>query len=316
MRRLLALPLLALLPAAAYAHLCNNIYRTPDRLVVKPEKTITTIDKSDTFRIFVKNNYPTVLDNVRLSAKADSDAVAVTVSPDSIAKMMPGDKSAFTIKIEVRDRSRARTAKLSVGISANQVGFHPAEPVTKQSLLDAMKEDNPSCKVLTAESLARLKEPAGMKFLKELMGGSDRNYKARAIRAVGRVGDKNNAPILTELLAERDGWIKGNALLALGNLKVEKPKIQACTSDRDSFVKTSAMAAASMHGDKSYDKDLTSALRDDNPYVRAAAGWGLAARGDKNAIKVLDQTFQSGNDDVKIFCGDALIAITERVSKS
>jgi HEAT repeat protein len=264
----------------------------------------------------VKNNYPTVLDNVRLSAKVDSDAVKVTVSPDSIAKMLPGDKNAFTIALEVKDRSRARTAKLSIGISANQVGFQPAEAVTKESLLQAMKDDNPSCKVLTAELLAGMKDQAGMKFLKELLAGQDRNYKARAIRAVGRAGDKGNVTVLTPLLADRDGWTKGNALLALGNLKAEKGSIQGFTSDRDSFVRTSAMAALSMHGVKSYDGDLTSALRDSNPYVRAAAGWGLAARGNKSAIKVLDETFQSGNDDVKIFTGDALIAITERVDKS
>jgi len=316
MRTLVSVLLLALLCGAAGAHLCNNIYRTPDRLVVKPEKNIATLDKSDSFRIFVKNNYPTVLDNVRLTAKVDTDAVTVSVTPESIGHMLPGDKTAFTLKLTVRNRAQARSAKLSIGISANQIGFRAAEPATKQSFLDAMKDDNPSCKVLTAEALARMKEPAGMKFLTELLNGQDRNYKARAIRAVGRIGDKNNIPTLTSLLSDRDGWIKGNALLALGNLKADKKTLQAFATDRDAFVSTSAMAALSMQGVKSYDAKLAAALTDENAYVRGAAGWGLAARGDKRAIKVMDETFQTGNDDVKIFVGDGLIAITERVAKS
>ena len=112
MRTVLVLVVLLLAIGAADAHLCNNIYRTPDRLVVKPEKDLTRIDKSDSFRIFVKNNYPTFLDNVRLTAQSDSDALTVSISPESIGHMLPGDKSAFTIKLTVRDATKAQRAHL------------------------------------------------------------------------------------------------------------------------------------------------------------------------------------------------------------
>ena len=58
MRRLILLAALALCWASlsAWGHLCNNIYRTPDRVIVKPEKQITTVDQNDRFRVFVQNN--------------------------------------------------------------------------------------------------------------------------------------------------------------------------------------------------------------------------------------------------------------------
>jgi len=58
------------LGAMAWAHLCNNIYRTPDRIIVKPEKQVTTIERSDQFRVFVQNNYPTYL-RTRFAKKLD-----------------------------------------------------------------------------------------------------------------------------------------------------------------------------------------------------------------------------------------------------
>jgi len=47
--------------SVVYAHLCNNIYRTPSRFIIKPEKPITSVDKSEKIRVFVQNNFPVTI---------------------------------------------------------------------------------------------------------------------------------------------------------------------------------------------------------------------------------------------------------------
>ena len=93
--------------SAAYAHLCNNVYRSPDRFIVKPEKPVVALEKSEELRVFVQNNYPAYLHNVRLSARADGDDVTVTVTPESVPQLKAAERTAFTT-----DRMRVLTATL------------------------------------------------------------------------------------------------------------------------------------------------------------------------------------------------------------
>lgn len=302
------------LGAMAWAHLCNNIYRTPDRIIVKPEKQVTTIERSDQFRVFVQNNYPTYLRNLRLTARADSPAVSVAVTPASIRQLKAGERSFFTVRVTVRPGTPRGRHALRFSISADNVGFRPVEEASIGALRKAARTGNPSHMVLAAESLVRRRDPMGMKVLTEMARGRDRDSRSRAIRALGKCGDRSHIAFLKGLLQERDGFIRGNVLLALGLLKAEAATFRAFFQDRDDFVRACAVAGLALAGDKSVLPWLRQALQKTrNIYIRIACGWGLAAHADRAGVEALDKAFTSTNEAIKrVMAGDALVDIATR----
>ncbi len=307
-----AIVALALLSAAAQGHLCNNIYRTPDRLVVKPERARLLVDRTEQFRVFVKNNYPTKLDNVRLSARIAEPGFTVTVTPQAIARMLPGEKATFLVRVEVSPGAKGRKGKLEIGISANQVGFRPAGEASIAELRNVLRDSNPSPKVLACESLARRGDRVGINWLAEAIRGGDRNLVSRALRAVGKSGNRRLARLALSRLGDRDGLIRGNAALALGLLGAERPRVKQLCADRDEFVRTCARAALAIMGDTSQLAALRQALGSGNQWARAAAAWGLGYHRDLSAVDVLDRLFEVGNAELKVMAGDALVSIAAK----
>jgi len=288
--------------SAAYAHFCNNVYKTPDRLIVKAEKPVTAVDKSEEVRVFVKNNYPKAVDNVSLSAKSDDEAVTTEVEPAKIEKMKPGDKMDFKIKIKVADGAPAKKHKISIGISADQIGFESMDdnPVPKlHQLVD--NKNNPSTQVLAAEALAKRDDPGGFKFLQNMAQKSSPDMRSRAIRGLGRLANKSTMPLLRELTQDKDGYVRGNAYIALALAKSQTMTLQRGLSDHDPFVKTCALAALTYRGSKTHMKALKTALEDPDQYVQVAAAWGLASVGEKEGLDALDKALGVGGKDCCIY---------------
>ena len=208
--------------SVAYAHLCNNVYRSPDRLIVKPEKPVTSVDKTEEVRVFVKNNFPVTINDVKLTAKSDDEAVQVEVTPDSLEALKPGDKVDFKLNIKVADGTPAKKHKLSIGIAAKQIGFESMDenPVPKLRQIVETPKTNQSTQVLAAEALAKRDDPVGFKFLETMASGNKSpDYRARALRGLGRVGQKSTLTFLRNVLQDCDGYVKGNALIALALAK-------------------------------------------------------------------------------------------------
>lgn len=296
--------------APLFAHMCNNIYRTPDRLVVKPERDDLSIDRTDEFRVFVKNNHPEQVTNVRLSVKSDDPECRVTLDPASIRQLRPGEKAAVKVRVEVGPGAKAGRHKLDVGISADQVGFRPAGEASTEELRKVLKDDNPSPVVLACESLARRGDSAGMDWLRQTAKTRDRDMATRALRAIGKSGNLELSGAASARLTDQDGLIKGHAILALGLLGVERATIQQFAGDADEFVRTCALAALAIQGDQSVLPRLREVLKSTNQWARAAAAWGLGFHKDTAAIAVLDQLCDNG--DLKIMAGEALVSIAEK----
>jgi len=317
MRRLLGLAVIAALGCASvvFAHLCNNVYRTPDRLIVKPERPVTTVVQSEQMRVFVVNNFPVTINNVALSVKADDVTVQAVVTPDAIEAMKPGQRAQFTVRIRVAEGAPSRRHRLTIGIAAKQIGFEQMDetPVPK---LRAVVEDaasNPSTRVLAAESLAKRDDPMGFRFLTEMAAKHDQDYRSRAIRALGRVGNSSSIAFLRTVLQDRNGYLRGNAYIALALAKAPTTMLQPGLSDRDEFAKTCAKAALAYRGDAGRAKALQDATKDSDGYVQVAAAWGMASTGDKDAVDLLDKVSGSGADaKLRIFAGDMLISLPGR----
>ncbi|MBI2301020.1 MAG: HEAT repeat domain-containing protein [Armatimonadetes bacterium] len=299
----------------ASGHLCNNIYRTPDRIVVKPEKQVTTVDRTEQFRVFVQNNYPTWLNNIRLTARPDGGNITVQVTPQSIAELRAGQRTAFQVKVEVPEATARGTYHLKFGISANQLDFRPVEEPTLAALRESAKDGgNLSHMVLAAESLARLDDPRGAAVLTKMAASGDRDYRGRAIRALGKCGDSKQIAFLRGLTSAQDAWIRGNALLALGDLKDELTTFTPFAQDRDEFARVCGFAGWTMAGGKDAEttKWLKGLLTYDNVYVQIAAGWAMALQRDKDAVAALDRGFHTDEPMRRVFAGDALVDVAAR----
>ena len=73
----------------ALAHWCSNIWVAPARLVVKPEQSTISIHPTGAtrFRVYLQNNFPYALSNVRMRGAASG--YTITVTPSSL-HMLPG----------------------------------------------------------------------------------------------------------------------------------------------------------------------------------------------------------------------------------
>ncbi|MGQ9731091.1 MAG: HEAT repeat domain-containing protein [Candidatus Zipacnadales bacterium] len=306
---------LSLIPSSAHAHLCNNIYRTPDRIIVKPERNTTTLETNDTLRIFVRNNYPTMLRNLRLIGQTDTVGVQVAITPDHIDLLKPGQKEAFTVRLTAAPETPPGSHSLKLSILAdnigwNNVGSQPVAPVSDAELIRALGDGNPSCEVLAAESLARRGNNAGVDYLKNAIERGDR----RGIRAAGRSGNSSLVPSLVSKLGVRNGFVVGTTCLALGLLKTELDKVSLLCGSADPFVATAAHAALMLaeQGTESHLGFLREKLNYPDPWVRCAAAWGCAWANEAQALRVLDEILSQGNAELVVFAGDALVTLAER----
>jgi hypothetical protein len=303
---------------SASAHLCNNIYRTPDRLIVKPEKQVAEVDQSDQFRIFVQNNYQSYIDHVRLTATIEGgDGVTAEITPNVVDRLNSGQRVAFTLRLTVKDGTPAGKCQLKLKVSADQIGFRPVSEPTEGDLLKESEDGNHSGAMLACEALARLKNPKGVEKLRGFCQREKSDWRGRAIRAMGRTQDPGQIEFLRQLLTERDGWVRGNTLLALGLLKDQPATFQAQVDDRDEFVQAAAWAGLALAGQTggALDGHLKAGLTSTNPYVRIACGWALAAmRHDKAGVDVLDAAFRTPDAQQRVTAGDALVDVAARQS--
>lgn len=66
--------------SVAQAHICDNVFREPDKLVVKPEITNIIVKESIRFKLFLQNNMDRGIDQIRVGGQ--SPAFEVRVAPE------------------------------------------------------------------------------------------------------------------------------------------------------------------------------------------------------------------------------------------
>ena len=76
---------------AAYGHLCDNVFRQRDKLIVKPEMPNITVKDRATFKVFLQNNMDRGI--AEISLLADSPAFDFVVVPDKMP--VPKDQKKY-----------------------------------------------------------------------------------------------------------------------------------------------------------------------------------------------------------------------------
>lgn len=135
--------------SSTFAHLCDDIFREPDRLVVKPERQIVRLEKTGSLGIYMKNTYPAPLHNVRLIG--ESSAFDVEVEPAIIEVLNPEEKMYLLIKLTLKEGIEPGSYPLVIKVGAKQFDFRQAMQI------DIRKEEE--LKKETEEIMEKVVEP-------------------------------------------------------------------------------------------------------------------------------------------------------------
>ena len=88
----------------AYAHLCDNVFRQADKLIVKPENYNMVVKDEATFKIFLQNNMDRGIAEIELLG--ESPAFDFTITPKKM--LIPKDQRVF-FTVTMRTRPEVKT---------------------------------------------------------------------------------------------------------------------------------------------------------------------------------------------------------------
>jgi len=288
----------ALFVPVVHAHICHSIFRTPGLLAVRPEKDSTTLRRTGSFKVYAQNNYIAPLTKIVLTAKTKDEGVQVNISPEAVARLLPGERTEFTVTIDLKDK-QARDLDLDFAIDAYELRMRPIQNPTDSELRRVMKTTYLCGKIYAAELLASRGHTDGEDFLKKTIR-RDPSLKhrrsvphhnaGRAACLVGRMGHKKMAPYLRERYeVEESPWIRGNIIIGLAQLGFEEDQtlIAAAANDPDTFINTCGLLAMAIREDAEAQKKLKPLLAAPELPVRIAAAWGRGIVRDEEAIAML-----------------------------
>jgi hypothetical protein len=298
-----------------YAHICHSIFMTPGLLAVRPEKDVSTLSKSDEFKVYAQNNYIAPLTNIKLTAAAEDSDVDVKVTPEAITRLLPGERGEFTVNISVKD-TKQRNFPLKFNVTAKQLKMRPVDEPTAQELRASMKRSYTCGQIYAAEALIRLGHADGAEFLKQVirMDPEVKWHKrsvpvhnaGRAARLVGRMGHKEFAPYLRERYkVEKSDWVRGHILLGLASLGLQEDKdlfIKAA-NDSNGLIRTCGLLSQVIRGDKDASQQLKAGMSDANVMISILSAWGRSIVKDEEGIKIL-KTVVYAKDRKKYYLPD------------
>ena len=145
--KLLLVIILCLISSFSYAH-----RRDRDRLILTPERELIRIEREGDFRIYVRNTFPSALQDLKLIIT--NPAFEIEIAPAIITRLVPGERRFFLVKLRLREgfeegdyplriNVQAKGADLgpiieAAGIIAEEVGVEPlGEKIVKPQVVEA-----------------------------------------------------------------------------------------------------------------------------------------------------------------------------------
>ncbi len=148
--KLLLVIILCLISSFSYAQSPHR--RGRDRLILTPERELIRIEREGDFRIYVRNTFPSALQDLKLMIT--NPAFEIEIAPAIITRLVPGERRFFLVKLRLREgfeegdyplriNVQAKGADLgpiieAAGIIAEEVGVEPlGEKIVKPQVVEA-----------------------------------------------------------------------------------------------------------------------------------------------------------------------------------
>jgi len=94
--------------------------------------------ETDTFKVYAQNNYIAPLTKVVLIAKTEDEGIQVSISPEMVARLNPGERTEFTVTLDTKDK-QARDLNVDFAIDARELKMRPIQDPTDEELRDVLK---------------------------------------------------------------------------------------------------------------------------------------------------------------------------------
>ncbi len=100
---LACLVVVSVLVSVAQAHLCDDVWRQLDKLILKPEVTTLIVKDEITFKVFMQHNMDRTFDTT-IRLLGESPAFHVTVAPEKgyAPPIRPGQRYDYTVTLKVK----------------------------------------------------------------------------------------------------------------------------------------------------------------------------------------------------------------------
>ncbi|MDP7421674.1 MAG: hypothetical protein QGH40_07330, partial [bacterium] len=82
------------------------------------------IEKSGKFRMYVENSFETPIEMVELIVK--SEAFGITIEPSTIALLIPGERSYFTVMLDLIEGKDSGEYPLKISVNAHRAEIMPS----------------------------------------------------------------------------------------------------------------------------------------------------------------------------------------------
>jgi hypothetical protein len=96
-------------------HLCDNVFRQPDKLIVKPELTNVIVKDTIAFKVYLQNNMDRGITQIRLGGQ--SPAFDVKVSPE-VMELPQGARAFFDVQLRTRPNTASGSYPLNFRLYA------------------------------------------------------------------------------------------------------------------------------------------------------------------------------------------------------
>lgn len=224
-------------------------------------------------------------------------------------------------------------------------------PALEDPLMSLLENDIATVRTRAAQALGRLKVTRSFSRLMGLLSDSDLSVRAAAAQALGELGNHQAAGELERLAATSTGQLKVAAVSALGkfdsaamlvalrralldddsavrlaaaqslgHIKNEQviPLLQAVYTSREeaASVRAHAAVSAARLGDYRAVVQLNTDARDEEPYVRVWAVWGLGEVGQRAQLFTVVNLLVDQDEMVRPVSARAALKLSNRLEKA
>src|SRR5262249_40436246 len=205
--------------------------------------------------------------------------------------------------------------------------------VTTESQVSRLTDPNPESRILSIERLARLRDPAALKPLTELLA-SDKDLRVRvkaaealadlgdkraveplmaaavaatpdlraaAVAALGKLGDHGSVDVLFAAAHDEDRSVRSAAVSSLSQLGISVERVSADLASPNWQSRSAALTTLERLGDRRAAPAVIRVLTtDEDPRVRSEAARALGALGDQSTSEVLMRALGDQSSDVRV----------------
>jgi len=153
-------------------------------------------------------------------------------------------------------------------------------------------------------------DPAAREAIRRLLRDSSARVRMDAVDALGDLGDRDSAPLMTEMLNDPDPDVRREAVDSFADWghKESSALITRMLSDGDANVRREAIVALGTLGASDASAQIAQLLSDSSPGVRQQAADSLGVLKARGATAGLVQALNDSNEEVR---GEAIAALGE-----